>query len=61
MAKQILVFLQYVKLADIADIAIVSVFLYLILIWLKKTRARFIFIGMVILGAIYILARFFGL
>ena len=61
MANQILVFLQHVKLADVADIAIVSAFLYLILIWLKKTRVRFIFIGMVILGAIYILARFFGL
>jgi len=58
---RVLNFLYYVKFADIADIAIVAVFLYLILVWLNKARARFIFIGMIALGVVYILARFFGL
>jgi diadenylate cyclase len=58
---RILEFLQNIKFADIADITIIAVFLYSIMVWLKKARARFIFIGMVILGIVFILARFFGL
>jgi len=54
-------FFKYMKLTDFIDIGIISVFIYLVLVWLKKTRARLIFIGIVVLGMIYALARFFGL
>lgn len=54
-------FFQHIKIIDVVDIAIITVFIYLILSWLKKARVRFIFIGIVMLGALYILARFFGL
>lgn len=61
MPAHILDFLRNIRFADIADVGIVTIFIYLMLVWLKKARARFIFIGMAILSAIYLLARFFGL
>jgi diadenylate cyclase len=61
MPNRILTFFQYAKVADIADIGIIALFIYLILVWLKKARARFIFIGMIMMGALYISARLFGL
>ncbi|MDD5173347.1 MAG: diadenylate cyclase [Candidatus Omnitrophica bacterium] len=61
MLNRILTFFQHAKIADIADIGIIAVFCYLILVWLKKARARFIFIGMIMMSALYILARLFGL
>jgi uncharacterized protein (TIGR00159 family) len=61
MPNRILAFFQYAKVTDIADIGIIAVFIYLILVWLKKARARFIFIGMIMMGAVYILARLSGL
>lgn len=54
-------FFKYMKFTDFADIAIITVFIYLILIWLKKARVRFIFIGMVMFGALYMAGRLFGL
>ncbi len=61
MLNRILTFFQYAKVSDVADIAIITVFIYLILVWLKKARARFIFIGMIMFGALYMAARLFGL
>ncbi|MFH0763921.1 MAG: diadenylate cyclase [Candidatus Omnitrophota bacterium] len=60
MLERIPAFFQYVKITDIADVGIIAVFIYLILVWLKKARARFIFIGMIMMGVLYILARAFG-
>lgn len=54
-------FVQYIKFIDFIDIGIIAVFIYLILVWLKNARVRFIFIGMIMLGALYILARLFSL
>lgn len=61
MLKYILEFAQGIRLTDIIDIGVITIFIYLLLVWLKKARARFILIGMVILGSIYIVARVFGL
>lgn len=61
MPNGLLGFFQQIRFSDIADIAIVAIFIYLILVWLKKARARFIFIGMFMLGIIYLIARYLGL
>lgn len=61
MLNALLGFFQQVRFSDLADILIVTIFIYLIMVWLKKARARFIFIGIFMLGMIYALARFFGL
>src|ERR1043166_1659742 len=47
--------------ADIADILVVAVLLYTATAWLKQTRAAFIIRGIFILGAVYIIARYFDL
>lgn len=54
-------FLQNIRLMDFLDIGIIAVFIYLILVWVKRARVRFILVGMIILGFIYILAHLFGL
>jgi len=54
-------FFQYIKFIDFVDIGIISVLIYLVLVWLKKARARFIFIGMIMFGALYMVGRLFGL
>ena len=59
MLKYILEVAQSIRLIDLIDIGVITIFIYLLLVWLKKARARFILIGMVILGSIYIFARVF--
>jgi len=61
MLNRILVFFHQAKIADIADIGIIALFIYLILVWIKKARVRFIFIGMIMMGVLYMVARLFGL
>ncbi len=61
MPERIITFFQKIKFTDIADIGIIAVFIYLVLVWFKKAKARFIFIGMIMMGTIYALARLFGL
>lgn len=53
--------IQSIGLVDLIDILIIAVFIYLILVWLKQARARFIVFGIAILGLIYTLAKFFRL
>ena len=43
--------------ADIIDIFIVSTLVYIVLLWFRRTRAAFILVGILILGAVYLLAR----
>ncbi|MDD5561678.1 MAG: diadenylate cyclase CdaA [Candidatus Omnitrophica bacterium] len=59
--EKIAEFFQTFRFVDFIDISIISIFVYIILVWLEKARVRFIMMGMIILGFIYILARFFGL
>jgi len=64
MNKQIVNFLstvQNIRPADVVDILIITLFIYLILVWFKKSRARLMLVGMVVLGSVYIMARVFSL
>ncbi|MFA4873900.1 MAG: diadenylate cyclase [bacterium] len=54
-------FLQNIDIADVADIAIVAMLIYAGLVWFKKTRAFLVLFGIVILGVVFALARFFNL
>ena len=49
------------RLADAADIALVSLFLYTFFLWFKSTASRQILIGIGVLGAVYLLALAFDL
>lgn len=50
-------FSMQIGLTDIIDIAFVTVLLYTAIVWFRKTRATLVFVGIIILGAIYIFAR----
>ncbi len=54
-------FFQDLRFADYVDIAIIAIFIYLILVWFKKARVRFILVGMIALGIVFFLVRWFGL
>lgn len=61
MLEYITEFFQTLRFVDFIDTGIIALFIYLILVWLKKARVRFVLAGMIILGLIYILAGLFGL
>jgi diadenylate cyclase len=50
-----------IGLADVFDIAFVTVLLYVAFVWVRQTQAFFVAIGFVILGIIYIVAKSFDL
>ena len=54
-------FFHWFDVADVIDIAIVAVLFYAGLVWFKKTRAFLVVVGIVILGVVYALGRFFNL
>ena len=49
------------RIPDLLDIAIITVMISALLIWFKDRATRFVFFGIVLLGIIYALARFFQL
>ena len=51
-------FFMNVRIADFVDIALISVFLYLILNWARQSASRQTFISIASLFALYVLARF---
>jgi len=53
--------LGQVRLTDIVDILVVTVFLWTLIGWLRRTRARLAVLGLSILTAIYLGARFLDL
>jgi diadenylate cyclase len=57
----ILTVAQNLRIQDIFDIAIISIMISAVLIWFKDRASRFVFIGISVLGFIYVIARFFQL
>jgi len=49
------------RIQDLFDILIIGSLIYVLLIWFKNTTSRFVFVGIILLGAIYFLARLFNL
>lgn len=54
-------FLRGFRVQDFFDILIITTLIYVILIWFKNTASRFVFVGISLMGGIYILARLFHL
>ncbi len=52
---------QTFGLADFFDIALISVMIYVVLIWFEAATSRFVLLGIVVLGVIYLMARFFNM
>ncbi|UCD58415.1 MAG: diadenylate cyclase CdaA [Candidatus Hydrogenedentota bacterium] len=53
--------IQTFRLADFFDIAIISVLIYVVLMWFKATASRFVLLGIIVVGIVYIIARFFNM
>ncbi len=53
--------LEHIRPADILDIAIVAVLLYVALLWLRDQASRSLFIVAVVMGVIFLLARWLDL
>lgn len=50
-----------VRLGDVLDVLLVSLLLYLMIVWMRQARAGLPLVGMAILGGVYLAARQFGL
>jgi len=61
MIDSISTILNSIRIQDIFDILIIWIMASVLLIWFKERASRFVFIGIGLLGAIYITARFFQL
>jgi uncharacterized protein (TIGR00159 family) len=61
MIDHALAMLHSFRFQDVLDIAIISVMISALLIWFKDRASRFVFFGIALLGAVYLLARFFQL
>lgn len=53
--------IQSFRIADFFDIAIISILIYLVFIWFEATASRFVLLGILTLGIVYILARLFNM
>lgn len=49
------------RVQDFFDILIITSLVYVFLIWFKNTASRFVFVGIILLGVVYLLARLFQL
>lgn len=45
------------RVADVLDVAVVSVFVYMLITWFRKARSRFVMTGLATLAALYFVAR----
>jgi uncharacterized protein (TIGR00159 family) len=52
---------QMFTLADFFDIALISVLIYIVFIWFEAAASRFVLLGILILGVIYFVVRFFNM
>jgi diadenylate cyclase len=50
-----------ITFSEIVDIIFVTVLLYTAIVWLQRTRAAFVVRGIIILGVVYIVARYLDL
>jgi uncharacterized protein (TIGR00159 family) len=61
MASHILSFFSNFRIQDLIDIIILSLMIYGLLLWFKKTASRFVLGGIGLLGIVYLLSRLFQL
>ncbi len=54
-------FFKEIGISGFFDIAFMSLLIYSVLIWFKKTKATFILTGIFIIGVVYLIARLFNL
>ena len=53
--------MKSIRIQDILDVAIIAGMIFALLMWFKTRASRFVLIGILLLGGIYLAARFFQL
>lgn len=54
-------FLKEIGISEFLDILFMSVLIYSVLVWFKRTKATFVLTGIIIIGLVYLFARMFNL
>ncbi|MGB5217065.1 MAG: diadenylate cyclase [Smithella sp.] len=53
--------LKSIRIQDLLDVIIIALMIFALLTWFKTRASRFVLIGIILLGGVYIAARFFQL
>jgi uncharacterized protein (TIGR00159 family) len=53
--------IKSIRVYDVLDMAIIAAMIFTLLMWFKTRASRFVFIGILLLGGVYLVARFFQL
>lgn len=53
--------IKSIRIQDVLDMAIIAVMIFALLMWFKTRASRFVLIGILLLGGVYLAARFFQL
>ena len=59
--QPLLTFANNLRIQDVLDVIIISLMIYFLLVWFKNRASRFVLIGLSVVGAVYVTARFFQL
>jgi diadenylate cyclase len=59
--QTIISIINNLRIQDVLDIIIVSLMIYALLVWFKERASRFVLVGISVVGAVYVTARFFQL
>ncbi len=59
--KTFFIVIKSIRLPDILDMAIIALMIFALLTWFKTRASRFVLIGIILLGCVYMAARFFQL
>jgi diadenylate cyclase len=57
----IISFAKSIRIQDVFDIAIIAIMIFAFLTWFRTRASRFVLIGIMLLGGVYLAARFFQL
>jgi len=61
MTESILQGLREIGVVDALDVALVAILVYAVIVWMRQARAGLAFVGIVILGGVYVVARSIGM
>src|SRR5262249_2588875 len=53
--------LEQIAIGDVVDILLVTTFVYTAVVWIRRTQAAFVAIGLFLLAVVYVLAEAFDL
>jgi uncharacterized protein (TIGR00159 family) len=59
--NSVLAVVKSIRIQDILDVIIIALMIFALLTWFKTRASRFVLIGIILLGGVYIAARFFQL